>query len=222
MVRVDFYLDPMCPWAYQTSVWIREVRDDAGIDIDWRFFSLEAINHVEGKKWPWEREWSYGWSQMRIAALLKRDYGNDAVDRWYAAVGEAFHRRGERTQDREVHAAIVEGLGFAPDTVDRAIADPTTHDLVRSDHEHVVLRYGAFGVPTLVRDDHALFGPVITPAPTGAPARRLWELVEGWWEFPHLYELRKPKNGDDFHHIASEFRPYLEARDWQTVSRPVA
>lgn len=222
MQRVDFYLDPICPWAYQTSRWIRSVREQNGLDIAWRFFSLETINHVDGKKWPWEREWSYGWSQMRIGAWLRREHGNDELDRWYSAVGEAFHLRGVKTQDRVVHGELLEALGYSAAIVDTAIDDATTHDLVREDHEFVVREYAAYGVPTLVRDAHALFGPIITPGPEGPAALRLWELVEGWWEFPHLYELRKPKTDDDWRHIAKEFNPYLAARDWQTVANPVA
>ena len=49
----------------QTSWWIREVRDHGGVTVNWKFFSLEEINRLEGKKHPWEREWSYGWSMMR-------------------------------------------------------------------------------------------------------------------------------------------------------------
>ena len=60
MTRIGFHFDVMCPWAYQTAKWIREVRDVRGIEIDWRFFSLEEINLDEGKKHPWERPWSYG------------------------------------------------------------------------------------------------------------------------------------------------------------------
>ena len=66
---VDFHFDVMCPWAYQASLWIREVRDHAGVDVRWRFFSLEEINRREGKKHPWQRPWSYGWSMMRIGRL---------------------------------------------------------------------------------------------------------------------------------------------------------
>ena len=78
--HVDFHFDVMCPWAYQTSRWIREVRDLTGLEVRWKFFSLEEINRVEGKKHPWEREWSYGWSMLRIGALLRRR-GPDAARR---------------------------------------------------------------------------------------------------------------------------------------------
>ena len=218
--RIDFYLDPMCPWAYQTSKWIREVRKHTGLGIDWRFFSLEEINRTDGKKHPWEREWSYGWSQMRVGAYLRRQSG-DAVDQWYAAIGQAFHEEGRPTHDPDVHQEILSGIGFEDDVVQAAIADPTTSDEVRADHDHVVDRYAAFGVPVLVfPNDHPLFGPVVVPAPTGDEAVRLWELTVGWTEFPHLYELRKPKTDDDLRHIGEAFDPYLRAREWNTIENP--
>src|ERR1700756_82641 len=72
VTSVDFHFDIMCPWAFQASVWMRDVRDRLGLEVRWRFFSLEEINRAEGKKHPWQREWSYGWSMMRIGALLRR------------------------------------------------------------------------------------------------------------------------------------------------------
>ena len=130
---VDFHFDVMCPWAYQTSRWIREVRDLTGLDVRWRFFSLEEINRVEGKKHPWERPWSFGWSQMRIAAYLRRGPdGNAAVDRWYEATGRAFHEDGRETHVPDVQRDVLRETGFDPDVLDRAIDDPTTTDEVRS------------------------------------------------------------------------------------------
>lgn len=218
--RIEFFFDPMCPWAYQTSLWIREAREAVGLDIVWRFFSLEEINRVEGKKHPWERDWSYGWSQMRVGALLRRQ-GQEHLDRWYAAAGAAFHGAGRTTHKPVVHRELLSELGYNPDLVDAALADPTTTDEVKSDHDYAVEHYGAFGVPTIVLPgDHAVFGPVITPAPTGDAAVRLWTLVRGWAEFPHLYELTHPKTAADQRHIAESFDPYLRARDWRTVQNP--
>src|SRR4051794_14851124 len=135
---VEFFFDLMCPYAYQTSKWIRVVRNETGLDVRWRFFSLEEINHVDGKKHPWEREWSYGWSQMRIAAWLRRGVdggdGNEQVDRWYEAMGRAFHEDGRKTYVPDVQREILGEIGFDPSIVDDAIADATTTDEVRTDH----------------------------------------------------------------------------------------
>jgi 2-hydroxychromene-2-carboxylate isomerase len=223
MTDVDFHFDVMCPWAYQTSKWIREVAAQRPVTVRWRFFSLEEINRQEGKKHPWERPWSYGWSMLRVAAFLRRrPDGNDAVDRFYAAAGQALHEEGRKVHTPECLGDVMEEAGFDPRTVDVAIADETTHAEVRADHERAVA-LGGFGVPTLVLDGATpLFGPVITPAPTGDAAGRLWDLVSGWAEFPHLYELRRPKTAEDWRHIQTSFAPYTEARDWRTFARPVA
>jgi 2-hydroxychromene-2-carboxylate isomerase len=215
---VDFHFDIMCPYAYQTSLWMREVRDTVGVEVRWRFFSLEEINRQEGKKHAWEREWTYGWSMMRIGAYLRRS-SMDLLDQWYATAGRALHVEGRKPHRPEVAEELVAEMGLDPGTVKAAIADPTTGDEVLAEHLSVVEK-GGFGVPTLVFDDgQALFGPVLVDPPTGEDALRLWELVTGWLEFPRLYEVQRPKSRTDIDAIVEAFSPYLEARDWFSVQR---
>jgi 2-hydroxychromene-2-carboxylate isomerase len=216
---VDFHFDIMCPYAYQTSLWIRNVRAETGLEIRWRFFSLEEVNREEGKKHPWEREWSYGWSMMRVGALLRRT-DMDLLDRWYEAAGRALHVEGRKPHRPEVAEHLLGELGLDPALVRQAIDDPTTGDEVLTEHQRV-LGLGGFGVPTLVFDDgQALFGPVLIDPPAGAAAVRLWELTCGWLEFPHVYEVQRPKARADIDAIATAFAPYLEARDWVSVQKP--
>jgi 2-hydroxychromene-2-carboxylate isomerase len=215
---VDFHFDIMCPYAFQTSLWIREVRDLTGLTINWRFFSLEEVNREEGKKRPWEREWSYGWSMMRIGAYLRRT-DMDLLDQWYRAAGSALHEHGRKPHRPEVAAALLEELGLDPAIVEKAIADPTTGDEVKQEHD-LVLSKGAFGVPTLVfADGQALFGPVLIDPPKGDEATRLWELVTGWLDYPRVYELQRPKQRSDIAAIATAFQPYLDGRDWISVQK---
>jgi 2-hydroxychromene-2-carboxylate isomerase len=249
ITTVDFHFDVMCPWAYQASLWMRDVRDQLKLNVGWRFFSLEEINRAEGKKHPWEREWSYGWSMMRVGALLRRT-DPALVDRWYYAAGTALHVDGRKPHRPEVAEELVAGLGLDPALVRQAIDDPSTHDDVRADHDRVT-GLGGWGVPTLVfpasaaadgapgpgrpdhgrpdhgrpdhgRPDHgerALFGPVLIDPPSGEAAVRLWRLLTGWLEFPALYEVQRPKSQADLHAIGTTFRPYLEARDWITIQK---
>ncbi len=214
---VDFHFDVMCPWAYQASLWMRDVRDQLGLTVGWRFFSLEEINRAEGKKHPWQRDWSYGWSMMRVGALLRRT-DPDLLDRWYLAAGTALHVHGRKPHRREVAEQLIGELGLDPALVGEALADQRTHDEVKADHDRV-LSLGGWGVPTLVFGDQALFGPVLIKPPTGDAAIRLWQLMTGWLEFGQLYEVRRPKRQADFEDIADTFKPYLEARDWVTIQQ---
>jgi hypothetical protein len=138
--------------------------------------------------------------------------------------------------DRGPAAAVLDGrprplvrAGLArldPGIVDAAIADRTTHDDVRADHDRV-LAAGGYGVPTLFFPEHlddegrpeCFFGPVMLDPPTGAAALRLWESVTAWLEFPYLFELQRPKRGVHGAVIADRLRPYLEARDWVSIDR---
>jgi 2-hydroxychromene-2-carboxylate isomerase len=213
MTSVDFYFDVLCPWAYQGSKWIRAVRAERDVDVTWRFFSLEELRTADGTRHPWERPWSYGWSLLRVAAYLRREAGgNDAVEQFYAVAGRMFHEEGRPVHTRDGVEMVTAELGLAPGTVDAALADGATNEDVRADHERA-LRLGVFGVPTLVLDEtDVLFGPVVTPAPVGAAAGRLWDAVTAWREFPHLYEIQRPKSAEEQAHIATVFAPYAVAR----------
>ncbi len=138
---------------------------------------------------------------------------------WYAQAGKALHVDGRKPHRPEVAEEILTEMGIDPGTVRAAIDDPTTGEEVLAEHELVVSK-GGFGVPTLVFDDgQALFGPVVVDPPAGDAAVRLWDLVTGWLEFPHLYELQRPKSPADIDAIVAAFSPYLEARDWFSVQR---
>jgi len=220
MTEVQFHFDLMCPWAYQTSKWIREARAERNIVVTWRFFSLEEGTRQEGEKHPWERPWSYGWSLLRVAAWLRRETdGNDAVDRFYDVAGRMFHEEGVGVHTPDGAQAVLRELGRDPGLLREAIGDESTNDDVRAEHQRAV-DMGIYGVPTLVIDDaDILFGPVITPAPTGPAAGRLWDAVLAWTEFPHLYEMQRPKVEADRKHIEADFAPYAVARGWSTESR---
>lgn len=217
MSTVDFHFDPMCPFAYQTSVWIRNVREQVGITIDWRFFSLEEVNRVEGKKHPWERDWSYGWSLMRIGALLRRT-DMELLDRWYAAIGHELHDLGGKPHDPAVARRLLGEIGCDAEVLDAALADPSTHDNVRAEHQRVV-DAGGYGVPTMFLDGQCLFGPVLVDPPDGADALKLWDVVTGMASLPHVYELQRPKSAADAELIGRSLRPYLDGRDWVSINR---
>ena len=217
--HVAFHFDVMCPWAYQTSIWMREVRDRLNIEVDWCFFSLEEINREEGKKHPWEREWAYGWSMMRIGAFLKR-IDPALNDAWYLKSGTALHIEGRKPHDPDVARLLLKEMDQDPQIVEEALADLTTHDDVKRDHE-LVVSLGGFGVPTLVfSENERIFGPVLINPPTGEKADKLWHLITGWLEFPNLYEMQRPKMLSDLEMISDTFNPYVKARDWETRANP--
>ena len=142
----------------------------------------------------------------------------DLLDDWYATIGRVLHDEGGKPHDPEVARTLLADIGVEPGLLDEALADQTTHDEVRADHQRVV-DAGGYGVPTLFLDGQCLFGPVLVDPPSGPDAVRLWDVVRGMAAFPHVYELQRPKSPADQTLIAERLQPYLRGRDWVSVNR---
>jgi 2-hydroxychromene-2-carboxylate isomerase len=187
IARIAFYFDPLCPWAWLTSLWIREVRRHRELDIEWKFFSLAGVNE-KGEDWH---------GPLRIAALARREGGNEAVDRAYLALGRLFHERSDSFdiigQLAEVAQSYLADAGLDPSLAPRALADPTTLEDVLADHREAVDTLGAFGVPWIVAegDEAGFFGPVIGALLTGDGAVELWDDFQRLARRPYLYELKR-------------------------------
>lgn len=217
---VRFYFDPLCPWAYRASQWIREVRKRVGIQVEWRFFSLEVVNAADPEPSPFERDWAPGWAFLRAAAWLRQAHSvsdanedsNSAVDRFYARLGEAIHDRGISANDRRSAEELVEHIGYPRSLLGDALSDPDTERAVMRDHREAVERYGAFGVPTLVLPSgNAVFGPAIVSAPRGEEAVDLWNLLLSFDAMSFLYELKRPAKETSYKELLPILQPWRGA-----------
>lgn len=189
--HVTFYFDPICPWAYRTSLWVREARKVRPLDIEWRFLSLMAVNRgSESLKDVHEMSIN----PFRVMALARRELGPDAIDRLYLDVGTARHERNEDIADISALEAMVGAAGLDPSLVRRALEDESTLTEVEKDHQSAV-EMGAFGVPTIEieHDRRGYFGPVISQVPEGEPAGLLWDHFAWMIEQPYFYEIKRER-----------------------------
>jgi 2-hydroxychromene-2-carboxylate isomerase len=187
VTKLAFYFDPLCPWAWLTSLWVREIREPAGLEVDWKFFSLTAINELDqDRNGP-----------LRITAQARREGGNEAVDRAYLALGRMNHERRQRFETldelRTFASEALREVDLDPKMVDRALDDPTTVEDVLTEHRAAVEQYDAFGVPWIVLEDgtKGFFGPVIGERLRGKEALELWEHFTYASSRPYLYELKR-------------------------------
>lgn len=214
---VDFHLDVLSPYAYQSSKWIRNVRNELNgtLSINWRFFSLYEVNRNSGDPHPWEQSSTpSSWSLLRVGAMLRRA-SMDHLDRWYERIGQALFEEGCDPREPDLAGRILAEIGLDPGLGGAALADDTTNDEVLADHGRVI-KSGGFGVPTLFIGDQCLFGPALINPPEGAAAVRLWTAVTAWAEFPNLYELQRPKSESAREAIAVAFQNNVAASDWNS------
>ncbi len=163
---VAIWIDPGCPWAWQTAVWLRRLSDAGRVE-------------------PCERQ---GESLVALA-LARREGGNDAFERLYVPLGRRLHDEKLEMSPALVRKAAAEA--GMPDIVDRAIDMPDLPDELRRAYQDA-RDLSAFGVPTLQIDDtKVMYGPVIAFAPEGEEAERLWEHTLWLAERPDFFELKR-------------------------------
>lgn len=187
-VDVEFFLDPVCPWCWITSRWVTHVQAEESYTVGWRFISLFVLN--EGKE-PSEEMLAVhegGLRALRVADQVRIDHGNEAVAAFYTALGTQIHV--DRRRD-ELAAAPVAFLAEALATAGLPVAlaehaEDASHDTyLRSQTELALSRTGPdVGTPILTfapgqgEREGSFFGPVISKAPRGADAVKLWTAVE--------------------------------------------
>jgi hypothetical protein len=201
---LDFFFDPVCPWAWITSRWVVNVAEQRDYEVDWRFISLWVLNEDNSKEWytPQYRAGHYlGHQGLRIADSIRLgDPDPSAVGRWYTTIGQALHvgqRREEaRADSLGWYRGLLETAGF--DVAHLDAADDATHDdHLRAETELALGRTGRdVGTPILTfhpgaETEASFFGPVISKAPTGAEALELWDAVEKLATMSGMAELKR-------------------------------
>ena len=172
---VDFYFDVSCPWAWRTSLWIREVEKVRPIQVTWKFLSLAKINEAG----DYARDsHTASHATFPLLARARERGGNDAVGRLYLALGQARHERKESLADAAVIERALTEAGLDPAWRTEAAAEPGVEKCILEEHQEGVERLKAFGVPTLsINGQRGFFGPVITSVPTGEDAGELWDHI---------------------------------------------
>jgi 2-hydroxychromene-2-carboxylate isomerase len=201
---LEFFFDPVCPWAWITSRWVGNVCEQRHYDVDWRFISLWIVNEDNHKEWytPQYRAGHYrGHQSLRIADSIRLgEVDPAAVGRWYTALGTAIHAEGRRKEFAEdttgFLGAVLDSSGFDARHLDAA--DDEAHDPhLRADTELALSRTGRdVGTPILTfhpgaDSEASFFGPVISKAPTGAEALELWDAVEKLATMSGMAELKR-------------------------------
>ena len=190
--EAEFWFDPMCPWAWLSSRWMTEVERVRGVDVTWSVMSLSVLN--EGRELPEDyREFlDRGWGPVRVVVAAREEFGEDVVKPLYDAMGERIHHRGEKDL-AVVIAGALEEVGLPPELA--GAADAEDHDdALRASHQRAMDLVGDdVGTPVIAVEGTAFFGPVVTPAPRGEAAGRLWDgcvLVAGTDGF---FELKRSR-----------------------------
>jgi 2-hydroxychromene-2-carboxylate isomerase len=190
---VDFWFDPLCPWAWIASRWMLEVEKVRPVTTRWHVMSLAVLNEGKDVPEPYREFMAQAWGPVRVAIASEQKLGPDVLLPLYTALGTRFHHEKAPIDRATIEAALAEA-GLPADLAD-AMDDSAGYDeALRASHADGMDRVGyEVGTPVISVDGASFFGPVVSPIPRGDAAARLWDgvlLVAGTDGF---FELKRSR-----------------------------
>jgi protein-disulfide isomerase-like protein with CxxC motif len=194
--RVDFWFDPICPWAWIASRWMHEVEKVRPVKTVWHVMSLSVLNGDKTDLPDRYRELlRTGWGPVRICIAAEQQHGPEVLGPLYTALGTRFHHE-KLPRERATYIAALEEAGLPVSLADAA--ESTQYDdALRASHADGIERVGyEVGTPIISVNGTSIFGPVVSPIPRGEAAARLWDgvlLIAGTDGF---FELKRSRTRD--------------------------
>lgn len=193
--RIKLHFDPICPWCWQTSQWLKGLEETGHVELSYGLFSLEMQNRGDEPEAMAEAH-ARSEAPLRTAVLVRKADGEAGVGAFYAAIGRRHHEEGQPLESPDTIEGALEDAGLDASMCEQALGDPSTLDAVAQEHRDLVETTRSFGVPTIVADGGdgpAIFGPVIVDVPTGDEAVELLEHTLWLARYENFAELKRDR-----------------------------
>jgi 2-hydroxychromene-2-carboxylate isomerase len=194
---MQFWFDPLCPWAWITSRWMLEVEKVRPVTVDWRIMSLAYLNLVQhegkGLDEEYRQRMARAWGPVRVCAAAAAEAGPGVLGPLYTAIGTRVHNEGRRYDPAVLPESLAEaGL---PASLVAAAESADFDDAIKKSHHEAFDEVGLdVGTPVVRIRGKALFGPVITPAPKGEAAGELWDGLVLVSKADGFFELKRSRD----------------------------
>ena len=224
---IEFFWDPVCPFAWITSRWVERVAAQREFTVDWRFISLRLINKQKdyATEFPPDYEFGHtaGLRMLRVAAAVREEIGRDALGPLVAAYGHSYWDlpKGAGIQTRlstpEHVVDVLEAAGLPTRFAD-SLDDTSWDELLDAESELALSRTGRdVGTPIITfqpPDGLSFFGPVISRVPNDAEALELWDAVTTLAKFPGFAEMKRSMRERPHLNILGGVSDVPEQEDW--------
>jgi protein-disulfide isomerase-like protein with CxxC motif len=187
----DFWFDPACPWAWMTSRWMLEVEQVRDVKTTWHVMSLAILNEERDEH---DENWLRKLGIVRVLIAAELAHGNEVLLPLYTALGNRIHVEGRGTKYADLLPEALAEVGLPAALVEAKDTD-RYDDALRKSHLTGMEQVGMeVGTPVIAVEGSAFFGPVVTPAPKGEAAGKLWDGVRLVAGTDGFFELKRTRD----------------------------
>src|SRR6202023_1073187 len=139
--QVDFWFDPLCPWAWIASRWMLEVEKVRPVEVRWHVMSLALLN--EGKPdlpENYRELMAKAIGPVRGCIAAEQKFGPGVLGSLYTALGTRFHHDKAPKERSTVEAALVDA-GLPVELAD-ALDSAEYDEALRTSHHDGMDRVG--------------------------------------------------------------------------------
>lgn len=225
---LEFFWDPVCPFAWITSRWVVKVAKQTGYKVDWRFISLRILNKDKdyATEFPpgYEQGHTAGLRMLRVAAAVRAELGREPLGALVTAYGESYWDRPQGSGMRSYlstpeHAVEVLTEAGLPTSYADALDDTSWDQLLDDETELALSRTGRdVGTPIITFQPPqgvSFFGPVISRVPSDEDAVKLWDAVTTLAAFPGFAEMKRSMREVPQLNILGGVSDVPSSEDWQ-------
>jgi hypothetical protein len=189
---VDFWFDPISPWAWLTSRWLLDVQEVRPVKLVWHLLSMSVMGDGADTSEDFRAQLDAGWAPARVALAVAEQFGQEQLGAFYTALGTRIHVRDEGFSRQVLESALAD-VGLPPELADLGYTGDND-DALRQSHSDATQLVGFESGPPLIQiDGAAFFGPVLSPPPGGEEAGQIFDAIARLDAFSGFHELTRAR-----------------------------